>query len=205
MPLWTPDQRWTGRDVFIIGGGPSLRGFNFERLRGSATIGCNSAYLLGQPLCNVCLFSDIPWFEKNYAGLSRFKGDVVTHNPDLRAFAEPWLKYVPREDAGVHKDKIGYNTCSGGAAITLALLMGARRVLLLGLDCKPGPDHHKNPNWHGKHVEIPDKEVFLKFDEGFRTIASEYQKVFPGTEIINLGPDSALTCFKQRTADLFLP
>jgi hypothetical protein len=204
MPHWIPDQRWAGRDVYVIGGGPSLREFDFTRLRGQATLGCNASYRLGPELCNVCLFSDIPFFEKHYMGLAHFKGTVVTHNPDLRTCAESWLKYVVREDQGVHPDKIGYNTCSGAAAITLALLMGAKRVMLLGFDCKPGPEHTIKPNWYDNRIEAPSVEVFGKFEEGFRNIAQEYRNVFPDTEIINLGPDSALTVFKRRSMDLYI-
>lgn len=204
MPLWNPDKRWTGQDVFIIGGGPSLRGFDFKRLKGHATIGCNSAYRLGAALCSLCIFSDIPWFEQNWEGLSEFKGDVVTHNPLLATNTKPWLKYVPREDVGVHRDRIGYNTCSGAAAISLALMMGASRVMLLGFDAKPGPDHQNRPNWHDHHVEIVSTEVFAKFQEGYLAVARDYRSVFPGTEIINLGPDSAITVFKRRNLNLFI-
>lgn len=204
MPLWNPDQRWTGRDVFIIGGGPSLRGFDFERLRGQATIGCNSAFRLGQALCNVCFFSDLAWFEKNYADLERFRGDVVTHCEELTSAEESWLKRMRREHYGLHHDALGYGGNSGCSAINLALIMGAKRVFLLGMDCKPGPNHRSQPNWHNHHIEIVHPEVFLKFDEGFRAVARDLPRKFPNAEIINLGPDSALDCFKRRSADLYL-
>jgi len=39
-----PDGAWTGRRCFIIGGGPSLKGFNFSRLKGELVIGINRAF-----------------------------------------------------------------------------------------------------------------------------------------------------------------
>ena len=49
--LWEvlPDQAWKGHPCIIIGGGPSLIGFNWRLLRGWRTIGINRAFEKFEP------------------------------------------------------------------------------------------------------------------------------------------------------------
>ena len=39
-----PDGAWKSQRCFVVGGGPSLRGFDFSKLYGELTIGINRAY-----------------------------------------------------------------------------------------------------------------------------------------------------------------
>ena len=41
FPNTLEDDTWKGRRCFIIGGGPSLRGFDFSSLKGELVIGVN--------------------------------------------------------------------------------------------------------------------------------------------------------------------
>lgn len=203
--FWMPTKEWAGRDVFIIGGGPSLRGFDFNRLRGLATIGCNSAVLLGAEVCGVIVFSDKEFFNQVIDGkavrerLKAFPGLVVTTLLSLHVHR--WLKVMRREDdrAGLSLRGLTFAGCSGGSAINLALLMGAKRVYLLGFDCKVKSVNQ--PNWHDHHRMPCHSTLHDKFTTGFKNIAASLPKLFPGTEIINLGPDSALECFPKQSID----
>lgn len=203
MQFWKPTQEWKGATVFIIGGGPSLRDFDFARLRGQKTIGCNAAYRLGADICNVCFFSDAPWFQSNYGDLAQFAGRVVTHCEELTG-DEPWLLRMRRMEDGLHHDAIGYGGNSGCSAINLALIMGAARVVLLGFDCKPGPDHRNQPNWHPFHTEVVSVEVFDKFNAGHREIARQLPTKFPKAKIINATEGSALRCYPFGSVEDYL-
>ena len=44
-----PDKAWEGKPCFIIGGGPSLEGFDWNRLKGKRTIGINRAFEKFEP------------------------------------------------------------------------------------------------------------------------------------------------------------
>ena len=44
------EGQWTGHPCFIIGGGPSLKGFDFNLLEGRKTIGINRAFEFFNPL-----------------------------------------------------------------------------------------------------------------------------------------------------------
>jgi hypothetical protein len=204
MPLWKPDQRWAGADVFIVGGGPSLAGFDWSLLHGKNTIGCNAAFKLGVDVCKVCFFSDQKWFQAYETELSTFTGEVVTHCPRLLplSFRTPWLKGVRREKRGLHQKAIGFGGNSGCSAVNLALLMGAKRVFLLGFDCKV--EDVKQTHWHKWTIEQMNLQVFPKFIQGWGAIAVDLPTVFPGCEIINLNPDSAIPFFPKAEPRAYL-
>src|SRR5690554_642912 len=139
MARWTPTKDWAGADVYIIGGGPSLAGFNFEVLRGRRVIGCNVAFMLGPSLCPLCYFSDEKWFlRSSLDGLpvhlqlhkyAKAGGIVVTNNRTLAQHNLPWLRCVERGRDGLDVDTtVAFNGNTGCSAINLALQMGARRV-----------------------------------------------------------------------------
>lgn len=201
MPAWTPTAEWTGADVFIIGGGPSLKGFNWDRLRGHKTIGCNSAFLHGASICTLCFFSDALWFRFMEDALESYAGRVVTHSPDIPK-DHAWVSTMLRRDEGLHNDALGYGGNSGCGAINLALLMGARRVFLLGFDCKLG--QAKEMNWHDRRIEPSNPDVFPKFMEGFQAIARDLPRVFPKAEVLNATPETNLTVFPSVNLDTFL-
>lgn len=199
MPRWTPELQWKGQDAYIIGGGPSLREFDFNRLRGKNTIGCNSAFLLGSHICSLCFFSDPMWFNSFFNALCQYGGRVVTHCEEIPDH-QPWVWKMERRDEGLFHDALGFGGNTGCGAINLALVLGARRVFLLGFDCKVQADAQMN--WHQHRCEPANTsaELFEKFRVGFQAVADQLFK-FPGAEVINLGPDSALEMFPKMKLD----
>src|SRR3990172_1959860 len=113
---WIPEPIWQGQDAFIIGGGPSLRDFNWELLREENTIGCNNAFRLGLEICKVCVFVDRKFLFDGkgprmgvYEELAKFPGPVVTNCTQLIGCTEPWIKIMRRETRGLHRDALGFN------------------------------------------------------------------------------------------------
>lgn len=197
MGFWTPiKQDWAGQDVFIIGGGPSLAGFDFKLLRGKPTIGCNAMHRLGADICQICLFSDLTWYHNFKGELARFPGQVVTQYEQLAKANLPWLHVMHRERWGLHQNALGFGGNSGCSAVNLALILGAQRVYLLGCDCQMTPD--KKTHWHTWAIQKQSPQVYHKFLKGWAAIAADLPKVFPGREIINLGPNSAIPYFPRQ-------
>ncbi len=183
---WCPEPIWEGQDAYIIGGGPSLRSFDWECLRGRNTIGCNSAYLLGPDICKVIFFCDRSFFSRYWRQLQAFKGLVVTNCQPLANLRLPWLKVMRRQTRGLSKgDTIALSFSAGTGAANLALSMGARRVFLLGMDCQAGEG--ERPNWHDQPEKpVIRKAIYDRFAWGWEFVARALPNVFPGREIIQV-------------------
>lgn len=199
MQICNPVQSLEGQDVIIIGGGPSLRGFDWELLNGRNTIGCNSAFRLGLRYCNRLFFTDLKFFEAFSTELAEYRGPIYTNCEALQNVS--WLNVFPRKPKGLHKDAIGFNYSSGAGAINLALILGARRVFLLGFDCfctTPA-----QPNWHDYVIQKLDVGAYSNFILGFQSVAKTLS-VFPGCEVYNVSDVSALKVFPTiSTYDFF--
>lgn len=208
MAKWAVEQIWKGEDVYIIGGGPSLKGFDWKRLVSVNTIGCNQAYELGAEVCDFCFFGDIKFFEYNklLPKFTAYSEDAffVTSFAGLYSTPVPWLLTLKRLVRGLSTDPqtLGWNSNSGAAAINLALLMGASRVFLLGFD---NTDQNGDNNWHDKSVFDFHPSVHAKHREGLELVAEQAAEKFPEADIYNLNEESGLACFEKRPLDEFLP
>ena len=210
MPLWKPEPMWAGEDVFIIGGGTSLRDFDWTLLHSEKTIGCNQAFRLGHRVCDICVFGDHKFVflgrddvrEENYKPLSEFAGLVVTNDGKCRNKKEPWLKWMPRQSRGLHKKELGWNCNTGAMAINLALILGATNVYLLGFDMFL--DENGKPNWHEEPlIDKPKESIYGRMIRNFHAVSGDLPKVFPGCKIINVTKRSKLTMFPIVDPDKF--
>lgn len=187
MPRTAPIPDWAGEDVAIIGGGHSLKSFDWKQLDGINTIGCNQAFLLGSRICNVCAFGD-PGFWEEYQterkSLEKYTGWVVT-NAYLGVMPD-WLTYMPRVDRGLCSDgkRLAWNLNTGAMAINLALIMGAARVFLFGYDMFRVPDGAIH--WHGQSLQQTQPEHYARFQSGFDDLRAALPKEFPGRSVINV-------------------
>ncbi|HPT36436.1 MAG TPA: hypothetical protein PK309_07900 [Bacillota bacterium] len=192
---WKPEQLWEGADVFIIGGGPSLRSFDWTKLIGRKTIGCNDAFRLGPDVCAACIFGDLRWFNVHRKALQEFPNPVYTNQPSLHdGKGVPWLRTLPRKPKGLHKDALGWGCNTGCSAINLALLLGARRVFLLGFDMQVLDG---KTNWHDANISKPTDATYKNYQKGFAAIAKDLPVVFPGCCVYNCGKESRLQVFPK--------
>jgi len=194
MKTWIPAPVWTGETVYILGGGPSLKDFNFNKLRHKLVIGCNDAYALGSEICDVIHFADTEWLDIHLERLNAYKGTITTtarlNGLDSR------LRTLKRYETGLHVDGIGYNGNTGLSALNLALLYGATTVYLLGFDMQLGEDGQAN--WHPNEVNEPDERHYARFLSHIDQVTADWKSKFPNTRIINLNPESKMTAFPKR-------
>jgi len=194
MPKWTPEKKWNGQDVFIIGGGNSLEQFDWKLLKNENTIGCNDAFRHGIEICKICVFGDVKWFQSFESELARYKGVVFTSCQQLQRTNLPWLWFMSRRAFGLYENALGWNGNTGAAAVNLALLLGAKRIFLLGFDMHLSKDN--KPNWHQNRLNKPNKNIYSKFLKGFGKLVTDLKK-FPDVEIINVTDDSSLNLFPK--------
>lgn len=174
------------KEVFIIGGGSSLRGFDFEKLRYEDTIAVNMA-ALDVPDPTYCITADSGIFRKINKGY--FKGIdttwVLVTNPNHATMK--WIdgKFINHKTGFVYnlfsvnmvirnsgtdgigfsfKDfKTGYN--SGFCGLQLAVLLGYKKIHLLGFDLLPeGSRCHYHEKYHGRKI---DNQTFEKYYNNF--------------------------------------
>jgi hypothetical protein len=85
-----------------------------------------------------------------------------------------------------------YNN-SGAAAISLAVHLGATRVVLLGYDCQRtnGLAH-----WHGNHPRgLGNGGAMARWAESFAELAQDMAR--RGVEVVNATRETALKCFPR--------
>lgn len=183
--------------VVCVASGPSLAPEDVAYVRGKATvIAVNDAVNLA-PWADVLYSSDPMWWQRR-KWMRDFPGVRVMVDP-IRAHKN---RTLPADDHGVlvlkqtGKEGIefspdGLRTAinSGGAAINLAVHLGAKRILLLGYDM--GPDrgrHHFYDTEKSKGYSA--YEVFIKL---IGTMAQPLKDA--GIEVVNCSVRSALKCF----------
>lgn len=130
------------KSCLIVGSGPSLRNFNYDRLRGQKVIAVNSA--ISKVHWADCFFgADWKWFATNGLMLQGFQGERYAAIPERfhAITCNLGLTYLRRSwDEGIseHPGEIKLRANSGYGAIQAAILKGAREITLLGFDLLPG-------------------------------------------------------------------
>lgn len=204
------DGEWAGSRCFIIGGGPSLRGFDFEMLRGEKCIAINRAIEF-VPWAEIMFSIDVrlhTWYCQNrrlmkkesLAAYDNFKGLKVWAIDPGPCFADPikWadvhvVKFIGKHGFSKSISKGIYcGGNSGYAALNLAGMLGANPIYLLGYDMKNDPKG--KPNFHDGYPASSSDPVIRHWRENFEQIAGEYANA--NIRVINLNPDSALRCFE---------
>lgn len=189
---------WRGETCFIIGGGPSLTGLDWNRLAGKRTIAINKA-LLSYPNADVLYWTDSRFYSWHKLDIDRFKGLKyairfnATHNGEVQL-----LNRGMRFGLETRADTLAHGNNSGYAAINLAYHLGAKRIVLLGYDM--GNVGGKSHFHDGYATRATSDEIYQKqFIPGFDFLAAELKK--KGVEVLNACPTSKLTAFPRISLD----
>lgn len=201
------DGTLNGKRCFIIGGGSSLKGFDFSRLDGEFTIAVNHS-ILHYPKADACIFLDAVFLDKNNnearTFLKSYKGMIFcsfrTHYHKDNPNAIPFYVNNDRVQSKFSRGLWGARL-TGMAAISLAIVMGVDPIYLLGYDL--------NKNAADIHFYDSNSEAKYKNDKGYRgerVVTSirmfknfDYYK----ERIINLNPKTCIPFFKiQKVEDV---
>lgn len=184
MPKWSPTPEWQGQDAYLIGGGPSLSGFDFQRLRDKKVIGCNDAFRLGPEIVDICLFCDASFFHSHKWELEKWPGRMVTNAPTLLELNCPWLLQMKRQKDGLTEgETLGFNLSTGASAINLALALGSRRIFLLGYDLSRS--NAGDSHWHRHNPKMTKDASFERFQKGFDHV-SRCLIQYPTAQVLNV-------------------
>ena len=201
---------WSGETVAIFGGGPSLTQEQVNACRGFRSIAINDAYLLA-PWADVLYFPDVRWWKwhRNREEFKRFSGmkvsidnhapETVT-DPDVTVLKD--LSFGSMTDGRLSREPGGVYTGrnAGYQAINVAVLFGAKRIILLGYDMK---SKDGRTHWFGDHPVKTDPQVFRQYRMEFVRMAPTAERM--GVEILNATPGSDLKAFSMVSLESLVP
>ena len=198
---------------FVIGGGPSLNGFDFNQLNSYDTIAVNKAaeYV---PNPTYFITTDYSYFVKASLPLDELK-QKCTYTYFVANMGHPYMKYengkvVDTRRNFVYEDLYKYTGViesyndtgfglnlnefsngknSGHCGIQLALLLGYKKIYLLGFDLNSDGQSH----FHQSYREV-DQKSFKNRVNGYAETLTQALAEYKGTQqIINLSSSSILT------------
>lgn len=204
---WSPQAT-----VVCLAGGPSLTPAQVQtvyawRMSGVCrVIAINNTYELAL-WADAHYFADHRWYRwhKDKPLFKQFPGERYSIENANSAIEDPRitvlrnLSVVGGTMGRLSTDPSGLYTAmnSGYQAIGLAVLKGARRIVLLGYDMKPCVDgrHH----WHKEHPVPMDGGIYVRWREEYKQMAPTAKAM--GIEILNATSDSALDGFAKVTLE----
>lgn len=179
--------RWAGRTVVCLASGPSLteRDALFANATGVPTIVTNTTFRMC-PWADVLMGHDAKWWKAHQAEVdSAFGGHKLTCSPSHLPGGVRSLRAIPQFKSFEN---------SGCAAISLAVLGRAARVVLLGYDCQPAADGRKH--WHADHPEPLSNAVTIdRWTRKFELVAAYARKHH--VPVQNASRETALRCFPR--------
>lgn len=207
---WTAPELWPGETAVILGGGPSLTEAQVRHARasGARIIAINDAWRLAWG-ADVLYFCDDKWWEWHHKKLAGWPGIIVRLHAPKHDFGDPRIKVLRRiGKEGMAPPEVRDGIChgqdSGYQAINLAVLLGARRIVLLGIDMHaPLVNGRPKLHWFGDHPGGTAPGVFASMLVNYPRLADELKK--RGIEVVNCAPGSKLTVFPMMKLEDALP
>jgi hypothetical protein len=187
-----------GETVVCVGSGPSLTAEDLALVRGRARVIAIKNVIDLAPWADVLYSCDADqnrWWSRNGDRLQDFAGLRFTLDPA----AAKWATVLKNTGfAGLELDPSGLRTGknSGYQAINVAVLLGAKRIVLLGYDMQPdatGRDH-----FFGAHP-LKNRPPFAAFLPLYPTLVEPLKAL--GVQLVNASRVSALTCFPRVTLE----
>jgi hypothetical protein len=212
---------WAGETVVLIGGGPSLTLDQVEQVRvahaarEARVIAINDAYLWA-PWADVHYAADVRWHRWQDQGVA--KPDLGLTAGQARA---AWSEFAGEkcsienstghvDDDAVHLLRNAHGAVngfglsldpralvtgrnSGFQALNLAVLAGAKTIILLGFDGKQGADGRAH--WFGEHPEPTPAAAFAIYRQAMS--AAENDLEVAGVRVLNCSPGSAIDTFPK--------
>lgn len=200
---------WNDKTAFLIGGGASLIDFDFRRL-------CGRGYICG---VNQSMFAvpcrgwriaagisiDIRFIKERFAELSAFASTSQLY----LSMGDGWQREIANVPGAINlrnEDVAGLSldpavlrreSSSGYAALNLAVLKRAQRIVLLGYDYGYIDGRH---HYHGDYTwrAVPD-DHWKSLAQRFCAAAVDCTQ--RGIEVINASLRSRIECFTKMTID----
>jgi hypothetical protein len=212
---------WSGLTAVILGGGPSLTQDQValvRRAREAGTvrvIAVNDAYLLA-PWADVQYAADAHWHRWHTEGIAKpvlgltaqdvrarwagFAGQKCSIQNSGEPIADDAVHMLrnrdfPRHGVGLSLDPRALVTGrnSGFQALNLAVLTGAKRVILLGFDGKP--NEQGKEHFHGGHPKPTPAAAYPLYRQAMSSAENAIEEA--GVTVLNCSPGSEINSFPK--------
>jgi len=202
----TPE--WQDATAVLLGGGPSLTVEQVERIRRAREAGLvrviaiNDAYRLA-PFADVCYFADSEWWgwHKDRAEFIAFAGQKCSIADSGANITDKDVYILSNANGRGHgyglsldPRQIVTGRNSGYQALNIAVLAGAKTVILLGFDARE-PSTDGKTHWFGDHPRREPIAVYAEYRKAFSAGAGAIEAA--GVRVVNCSPGSAIDAFPK--------
>lgn len=197
---------WVGQTALVLGNGPSTLGYEPEHFDrpSSRLLVCNGGYLRF-PHAHLLVATDRKWLltettkDEPFAGYRG--GEILITRPEAAQAYDPRMIYVKRLDLarfrGVDQFADPGLVVEGWTSVTTmiaaAVMRGARRIILLGVDLQPGKGNRRRS--YDESVDTPSAAE-KRYAKQIADLEAQMPHVKRrGVEVLNASPGSGLKCY----------
>lgn len=191
-----------GKDIYLIGGGKSFNPEKHAPMLPASQVVCLNAALEDFSECLAVMWMDSSWYGQNTRLIrenrQKYAVEFNINCQYLETNHVPYLRIknasCSRFDYNIKRDQ--YNVCgnnTGACAIDLLDQLQAKRIYLLGFDCR---EENNISHYHGRYKNFVKQSVYnSNFLPCFRALS----KHIKNAEVVNLSEDTRIDCFRKSS------
>lgn len=201
--IWKVDREWEGETCAILGGGPSLNASDIDAVRaaGVRTIAVNNSYA-DAPWADILLFNDLRWwfwhhdnpafvgFRGRKAALHQF--ELKAKHPEYLLLGNAHARRGMQRGLSLTPGWLVPGGNVGYTAMNMAVQLGAKKILLLGIDMGW---HNGRTHYHNGHPVKSKEDCYPVMIKAFNSAVDQLHDL--GVEVINCSMISRLNCFPK--------
>lgn len=182
-----------GGTVLCVASGPSLTQADVDYCLGRVdmAIAVNTSYQ-AVPWARALYAADAQWWSW-HKGVPAFAGARYSVSTEAARWGVSILRNTGKEGLETSPDGLRTGHNSGYQAINLAVLYGAKRIVLIGYDMQFGPKGQRH--WHPDHPS-ERQSPFRTFIQSFASLVAPLSQL--GIRVINCTRQTSLTCFTRQ-------
>lgn len=196
--LMRSDDLIRGRRVFLIGGGPSAKGVDFDALRFYGIVVAINDWFRYIPGADIVFTADGAWLGKRAEELKRFHGIRVAAVPaDVPAVSQidpiERLERCHNVAASIDSNLIHCSHNSGFGATNFAGTRKPKQMVLIGFDLNGVGHGHRGYEWRNRF----GVEQYPAWAQAFAVLAQPLAA--RGIDVVNVNAQSAIRCFRFQS------
>jgi hypothetical protein len=196
--------------VALLGGGPSLDRQQFDRIDTAHASGkvmvlaINNSYQMA-PYAEVCYFADARWWKahRDKKEFREFSGEKASIQDSANEITDESIHILRNRDYPSHGLGLSLNPRvivtgrhGGFQALNIAILAGAKRILLLGFD---GASIDGKSHWHNDHKWLTHASAYQEYAKSFSYAEKAIKDA--GVTVINCSTVSQINSFPKMTLE----